>query len=105
MKLKKMPKLKFSLNLIHFDSDINIMCGKFAVEQRLNRAIDDIRAIEDEKRENAVAEERRVSEELRATMEELRVVSITHSICSIFILSRLVKPRSNCLRHQDFILN
>ena len=75
------------------------MCDKFPVEQRLNRAIDDIRAIEDEKRENAIAEERRVSEELRATMEELRTVSLTHIIYSIFALSRLGKIRSNCFRH------
>ena len=47
-----------------------------SVEEQLNRAIDDIRAVEEEKRENAIAEERRVSEELRATLEELRTVSI-----------------------------
>ena len=46
------------------------------VEVRLNRAIDEIRAVEDEKRENAVSEERRISAELRATIDELRAVRV-----------------------------
>ena len=47
------------------------------VEVRLNRAIDEIKAVEDEKRENAVSEERRISAELRATIDELRAVSLS----------------------------
>ena len=49
-------------------------------EECLNRAIDDIRAVEEEKRESILSEERRKNEELRAAMEELRVVSGVHNL-------------------------
>lgn len=43
----------------------------------MNRAIDDIRAVESEKLDGAVQAERRKIEELEATLEQLRVVSTT----------------------------
>ena len=42
----------------------------------MNRAIDDIRAVEAEKLEGAVQAERRKIEELEATLEQLRAVSL-----------------------------
>lgn len=45
-------------------------------EEKLNRAIDEIRAVETEKRENCVQAERRKQEELQASIEQLRQVCI-----------------------------
>jgi hypothetical protein len=48
-----------------------------SVEERMNRAIDDIRAVEGEKLDGAVQAERRKIEELEATLEQLRAVSLS----------------------------
>ena len=43
-------------------------------EEKLNRAIDEIRAMEEEKLNNAVAEEKRRADELESNLQQLRQV-------------------------------
>ena len=45
-------------------------------EEKLNRAIDEIRAMEDEKLQNAVAGEKQRAEELETNVEQLRQVGV-----------------------------
>lgn len=61
-------------------STVQLTCGHLlAGEEKLNRAIDEIRAVEAEKRENALQSERAKVDELDAAMAKLRQVSITRN--------------------------
>lgn len=53
-------------------------------EEKLNRAIDDIRAVESEKLQIAIAEEKRRAEELEATIGQLRQVRIMKKYIYLF---------------------
>ena len=48
----------------------------FLGEEKLNKAIEELKFVEAEKRENAIAGEQKKMEELQATIDQLRVVRI-----------------------------
>lgn len=48
----------------------------FVGEETLNKAIEELKFVESEKRENAIAGEQKKIEELQVTIDQLRVVSL-----------------------------
>lgn len=57
------------------------------VEARMNRAIDDVRAVESEKLEAALLAEKLKIEQLEANIEQLQIVSFSHS--AVYIIWKL----------------
>lgn len=61
---------------ILFCNDNFIKCPfYFLGEETLNKAIEELKFVESEKRENAIAGEQKKIEELQVTIDQLRVVS------------------------------
>ena len=61
----------------------------FLGEEKLNKAIEELKFVEAEKRENAIAGEQKKMEELQATIDQLRVVRIEPNIKSSTMISLL----------------
>lgn len=61
----------------------------FLGEEKLNKAIEELKFVEAEKRENAIAGEQKKMEELQATIDQLRVVRIELNIKSSTMISLL----------------
>lgn len=59
----------------------------FLGEEKLNKAIEELKFVEAEKRENAIAGEQKKMEELQATIDQLRVVRIELNIKSSTMIS------------------
>ena len=65
--------MKLSILIVQINAYLIIV---FAGEEKMNRAIDDIRAVEAEKRENALAAERVTIYDLESNIRHLQQVGV-----------------------------